>query len=105
MARTVRDSKEKLVKDFQSVISDTEELMKFVTNESGGRAQALRDKIGQNLKAAQEYLQDIEETVVDKSRTAARVTDEYVHENAWRTVGLAIAVGILVGFLLNRGED
>jgi len=100
MARSARNSKEKLVKDFQSVIADTEELMKFVTNESGGKAQALRDKIGQNLRAATEYLQDIEGAVVDKSKTAARMTDEYVHENAWRTVGIAIAVGILVGILL-----
>lgn len=105
MPRTVRESKEKLIKDFQSVIADTEELMKFVSNESGGKAEALRDKIGQNLKVAKEYLHNIEDTVVDKSRVAARVTDEYVHENAWRTIGLAIAVGILVGLLVKSRDD
>ncbi|HEU4855204.1 MAG TPA: DUF883 family protein [Nitrosospira sp.] len=104
MARTARESKEKLVKDFQSVIADTEELMKFVSNESGGKAQALRDKLDRNLKLAKDYLHDVEGSVVDKSRVAARVTDEYVHENAWRTVGLAIGVGILIGFLI-RDRD
>ena len=104
MARTARESKEKLVKDFQSVIADTEELMKFVSNESGGKAQALRDKLDRKLKLAQDYLHDVEGSVVDKSRVAARVTDEYVHENAWRTVGLAIGVGILIGFLI-RDRD
>jgi ElaB/YqjD/DUF883 family membrane-anchored ribosome-binding protein len=104
MARTARESKEKLVKDFQSVIADTEELMKFVSNESGGKAQALRDKLDRNLKLAKDYLHDVEGSVVDKSKVAARVTDEYVHENAWRTVGLAIGVGILIGFLI-RDRD
>ncbi len=100
MAKTARQSKEKLIKDFQSVIADTEELMKFVSSESGGKAEALRDKLDQNLKRAKEYLHDLEGTVVDKSKAAARVTDEYVHENAWQTVGLAIGVGLLVGYLL-----
>lgn len=97
-------SKEKLIEDFHSVISDTEELMRSVSNESGGKAQVLRDKIEQNLKHAKEYLQDFEESVVDKSRVAARMTDEYVHENAWRTVGLAIGLGVVIGLLL-RNRD
>lgn len=104
MARTAKDSKEKLIKDFQSVIADTEELMKFVSNEGGGKAQALRDKIDQNLKLAKDYLHDFEGSVVDKSKIAAKATDEYVHENAWRTVGLAIGVGILIGLLM-RNRD
>lgn len=104
MARNVRESKEKLVNDFQSVIADTEELMKFVSNESGGKAQALREKLDRNLKVAKDYLRDVEGSVVDKSKVAAKVTDEYVHENAWRTVGLAIGVGILIGFLI-RDRD
>ena len=104
MARNARETKEKLVNDFQSVIADTEELMKFVSNESGGKAQALRDQLDRNLKLAKDYLHDVEGSVVDKSRVAARVTDEYVHENAWRTVGLAIGVGILIGFLI-RDRD
>ena len=104
MAKSTRESKEKLIEDFHSVISDTEELMRSVSNESGGKAQVLRDKIEQNLKHAKEYLQDFEESVVDKSRVAARMTDEYVHENAWRTVGLAIGLGVVIGLLL-RNRD
>jgi ElaB/YqjD/DUF883 family membrane-anchored ribosome-binding protein len=65
---------------------------------------ALREKIDQNLKLAKEYLQDFEGTVVDKSRVAARVTDQYVHENAWRTIGLAVGIGLIIGLLL-RDRD
>ncbi|MCC2682543.1 MAG: Protein of unknown function ElaB [Nitrosospira multiformis] len=101
MVRTGRGSKEKLIKDFRSVIADTEELMKLVSNEGGGKAEMLRDKLNQNLSVAKEYLHNFEDVVMDKSRVAARATDEYVHENAWQTVGLAIAVGILVGYLIS----
>ena len=91
---------EKLLDDFHSVISETEELMKSVSNESGGKTQALRTKIEDNLKQAREYLHDFEGTVVDKSRIAARKTDAYVHENAWSTVGIAVGIGILIGLLM-----
>jgi ElaB/YqjD/DUF883 family membrane-anchored ribosome-binding protein len=99
-----RASKEKLIEDFHSVISDTEELMRSVSSESGGKAQALRTKLEQNLQHVKGYLQDFEESVVDKSKVAARVTDDYVHENAWQTVGLAIGLGVVIGLLL-RNRD
>ncbi|PTR16587.1 ElaB/YqjD/DUF883 family membrane-anchored ribosome-binding protein [Nitrosospira sp. Nsp2] len=101
MARVIKENKDKLIKDFHSVIADTEELMKTVSNESSGTAQALRTKIEQNLKQAKEYLEDFEDSIIDKSKTAARATDEYVHENAWQTIGLAVGIGILIGYLLS----
>ena len=105
MGRITRGSKEKLIKDFRSVIADTEELMKFVSNEGGGKAQVLRDNLNQNLSVAKEYLRNFEDVVVDKSRVAARATDEYVHENAWQTIGVAVGLGILIGFLLRNRDD
>ncbi|WON73384.1 YqjD family protein [Nitrosospira sp. Is2] len=104
MARVIKENKDKLIKDFHSVIADTEELMKTVSNESGGTAQALRTKIEQNLKQAKEYLEDFEDSIIDKSKTAARATDEYVHENAWQTIGLAVGIGILIGYLLSERD-
>ena len=104
MARSSRGTKEKLIRDFQSVIADTEELMQLVSSESGSKAEVLRDKLDQNLTRAKGYLYNLEDVVVDRSKAAARVTDEYVHENAWQTVGLAIGIGILVGYLLRPND-
>jgi ElaB/YqjD/DUF883 family membrane-anchored ribosome-binding protein len=101
MARVIKENKDKLIKDFHSVLTDTEELMKSVSNESGGTTQALRTKIEQNLQQAKEYLEDFEDSIIDKSKTAARATDEYVHENAWQTIGLAVGIGILIGYLIS----
>ncbi|MDN5753365.1 MAG: DUF883 family protein [Nitrosospira sp.] len=99
-----KERKDKLIEDFHSVINDTEELMRSVSSEGGGKAQALRARIDENLNLAKDYLEDFEDSVVDKSRNAARITDEYVHENAWRTVGLAIGLGVVIGLLI-RNRD
>jgi ElaB/YqjD/DUF883 family membrane-anchored ribosome-binding protein len=30
------------------------------------------------------------------------VTDDYVHENPWQAIGIAAAVGLVAGLLMNR---
>ena len=39
-----------------------------------------------------------------KGKAAARVTDDYVHENPWRSIGVAFGVGVLIGVLVNRAR-
>jgi ElaB/YqjD/DUF883 family membrane-anchored ribosome-binding protein len=33
---------------------------------------------------------------------AAKVTDEYVHENPWKAIGVTAALGLIVGMLIAR---
>jgi ElaB/YqjD/DUF883 family membrane-anchored ribosome-binding protein len=35
---------------------------------------------------------------------AARITDEYVHENAWRTIGIAVGIGLIIGLLIRERD-
>ncbi len=39
-----------------------------------------------------------------KTREAAKATDEYVHDNPWKAVGIGAAVGVIVGMLIGRGR-
>jgi ElaB/YqjD/DUF883 family membrane-anchored ribosome-binding protein len=45
---------------------------------------------------------DIQTEVVAKTKAAARATDEYVHENPWRSIGFAASLGVVVGLLISR---
>ena len=45
---------------------------------------------------------DIQQKVTEKAKNYSQVTDDYVHENAWTTVAIAVAVGFLAGFLIGR---
>ena len=40
--------------------------------------------------------------MLDKTRQAAKATDEYVHEHPWHAVGVAAVVGFLLGALISR---
>jgi ElaB/YqjD/DUF883 family membrane-anchored ribosome-binding protein len=45
-------------------------------------------------------LRDLQQQFGTKAREASRVTDEFVHENAWTTVAIAAAIGCLIGYFL-----
>ena len=95
-------SREKLVDDFSAVLTEAEDLLKRAANESGERAKDLRSQVEAKLLAAKLRLQEIEGEAVDRARVAARVTDDYVHDNPWQAIGVAAAVGFVAGLLMNR---
>lgn len=107
MARSSSDAMMKrLVADFGAVVTEADQLLKFVADEGGDKANALRAKIERHLRAAKERLSDIEDTVMEKTKATARATDEYAHENPWQTAGVAaglsVVVGVVIGLLLSR---
>jgi ElaB/YqjD/DUF883 family membrane-anchored ribosome-binding protein len=44
----------------------------------------------------------LQESAVLKGRKIAHDTDVYVHEKPWRAIGVAGAVGLLLGMLIIR---
>lgn len=97
-------SKEKLMQDLQLVVSDAEELLRATAGQAGEKVNVARERIQENLNAAKARLEVAQEAMVEKTRQAARVTDEYVHDNPWRAVGIAAGVGLVVGMLISRGR-
>jgi ElaB/YqjD/DUF883 family membrane-anchored ribosome-binding protein len=98
--------KQKLLADFNAVVTEAEQLLRLVTDEGGDKANALRTKVEQNLNAAKKRLRSLEDAVMEKTKATARATDEYVHENPWQTVGIAaglsVVLGVVIGLLLYR---
>ncbi len=99
---TVVDDKDKLVSELHRVIADAEELMRATSHQTEGKVAELRDRITTNLRDARHKLADAEESIKERTLEAARVTDEYVHENPWSAIGAAAGVGLLVGLLISR---
>jgi len=97
-------SKDKLMQDLRLVVSDAEELLRATAGQAGDKVSAARERIQENLAAAKVRLVAAEEAVIAKTKQAAKATDEYVHENPWKAVGVGAAVGVIVGMLISRGR-
>jgi ElaB/YqjD/DUF883 family membrane-anchored ribosome-binding protein len=95
-------TRESLVEDFSTMLTEAEDLLKRASTETGERARDLRAQVEAKLLAAKLRLQELEGEAVDRAKAAAQYTDDYVHDNPWQAIGVAAAVGFLVGLLMNR---
>ena len=95
-------AQQQLVSDMKSTIADAEDMLHATADQAGDKVASLRARIQDRLEDARVRLNDAEAVLIAKSRAAARATDDYVHESPWQAVGLAAAVGLLVGLILGR---
>jgi ElaB/YqjD/DUF883 family membrane-anchored ribosome-binding protein len=95
-------SKDKLVQDFKLVIADAEELLRATAAQAGEKVTAARERIQDRIHTAKIRVAEAEEAVMVRTREAARVTDEFVHDKPWYAVGIAAGVGLIIGMLIGR---
>ena len=90
------------VKGFSDALDDANTLLREAAAETGERASDLRSQVAAKLLSAKLKLQDLQDDAVDRAKAAARVTDDFVHDNPWQAMGAAAALGFLVGVLISR---
>lgn len=98
----------KSVREFKSDVTDAidhaEELLKQAAASSGEQALELHRRGMSLLRQAADRAQALQDVVVVRSKAAAQATDDYVHDNPWKSIGIAAAVGFAVGLLVNRSR-
>jgi len=92
MDRALHDfdrAKGRMAADFRTMINDSEDLLKAAASVSGEGFGVARSKFEERVKSAKAVLAD-----------AAR--PEYIRGNPWTAVGIAVAAGLQVGFLVAK---
>jgi ElaB/YqjD/DUF883 family membrane-anchored ribosome-binding protein len=105
-------SRDKLVEDVKVLTKDVQELLKATASVVGERTAEARTKVQESLKVAQEKVGQFHAAAKDKGQQAFNATDGYVRDNPWNAVGVAAAVGFLLGlgfaagtFLRSNSDD
>lgn len=84
----------------RDLISGTEDLLRSTASYGGSEIEAARDKLKQQLDAAREQARGWERAAWDRAREVSHATDEYVHENAWKSIAAAALVGLFAGLCM-----
>lgn len=87
-------------RSMRDLISGTEALLRSTASYSGSEIESARDKLKLQLDAAREQAKGWERAAWERAREVSHATDEYVHENAWKTVAGAALIGLLAGACL-----
>ena len=102
MPEITESNKQKLVSDMKVVVSDAEEILRATAGVAGEKMVDLRERIGERLRDAKLRIADAEAALVDRTKAAARATDDFVNDNPWQAVGIAAGIGLLLGIIIGR---
>ena len=107
MSHTQTDvTKEQLYTEFETVVAETEQLLKSLAGAGSDKAGAIKVNIEQGLAAAGDRLTKIREQSLKQAGVAAQATDDYVHGNPWQSIGVVAGVaaiaGLVAGLLIAR---
>src|SRR5258706_2738768 len=94
----IETSTEKLLRDLNAVVHDGEDLLRAGATALGERGLAARERLAAALQTAKETRRRLQARAV----AGAKATDRLVHENPYRSIGIAFGVGMLLGILVNR---
>jgi ElaB/YqjD/DUF883 family membrane-anchored ribosome-binding protein len=89
---------EQLVKDLKSVARDAEELVKSTAGEVSERAREARVRLAAAIETAKQTCQRWEEKAVE----GAKATEKVIGEHPYESMGVAFALGVLLGVLVTR---
>jgi ElaB/YqjD/DUF883 family membrane-anchored ribosome-binding protein len=88
----------RLVNDLKIIGRDTEDLIKATASDLSDKARATRSRLAASVESAKDTCEALQE----KAMAGARSTDRMVREHPYQTLGIALGVGALIGFLINR---
>ncbi len=95
-------AQEKLVRDFKAVIADTEALLRATSGVTGEQIEAARATLTERVAATRQRFAELETGLTDQAKAAYEATDKLVRAHPWPAVGVAAAVGFLIGILSSR---
>lgn len=101
-AARFRAARSGVASEVAHLITDIEDLVKQATSLTGEELTAAKAKLAERLATARASMSQMGDSVASQARTTAAATNEYVHEQPWKAIGIAATVGLLLGFALAR---
>ncbi|SDA83206.1 MULTISPECIES: DUF883 family protein [unclassified Janthinobacterium] len=97
-------ARDKLVGDLKNVINEAEGWLDGAKDQTGDNIKAVKERFIATVETAKKDLIKLEEDLLDRTKKAAKATDEYVQDNPWKAVGAGAVVGVLFGLLLSSSR-
>ena len=95
-------TREKLVSDFKTLLTDVEELLGVTSGQAGERAKEVRQRLEQQIDEGRKSLAEAEALLMGKGKEAMDHAEKYVREKPWNAIGIAAAIGLFLGLLARR---
>lgn len=88
--------------EWSNLVADVEDLIKKVAHVDDDDVAEIRAKVEDTLAKAKTSATQGIAAMRGQADEVTEATDEYVRENPWAAIGIAAAVGIVLGFIAGR---
>jgi ElaB/YqjD/DUF883 family membrane-anchored ribosome-binding protein len=88
--------------EWRNLVADVEDLVKKVAHVDDEEIAEIRAKVADTLEKAKSSAGQGIAAARGRAEDVSEATDEYVRENPWAAIGIAAAVGIIIGFIAGR---
>ena len=96
-------SSEALAEELRNVVNQAEELLRAIGEDGSEAVSALRERVNEAVDTAKTRLSDLEQEAAGVAERTTSSVEQYIRDNPWTSIGIAVGTGLLLGALL-RGS-
>ncbi|HEX5697799.1 MAG TPA: DUF883 family protein [Rhodoferax sp.] len=93
-----------LIEDVKLLISDAEELLRLIADQTSESVTDLRFRLEDKIAEYKKDLVRLQGAAITRIKEAGQATDDYVHLEPWTAIGIAAGLAFVVGLLVCRGS-
>ncbi len=94
------DPGQRVKQDLRVLVHDAEDLLKVTAGDLSEKAKAARSRLATALESAKATCIRLEQ----KTANAAKATDRVVRSHPYQAMGVALGLGVLIGWLIARRD-
>jgi ElaB/YqjD/DUF883 family membrane-anchored ribosome-binding protein len=95
-------ARERVLSDLKTLARDTEDLLKVTAGDVTQKGRELRARLARSLERAKETGARLQEQTVASARAAAKQADVVIRAHPYQSIGVAFALGVMIGVLVKR---
>ena len=99
----VSDSTDRMGSELRALVAASEALLRKTAAHTGEGVDEARHALQHHLNHAQGIAGQWRDTASRKYHQISSASDEFVHDNPWKAIGIAAAVGMVVSLLAAVG--
>ncbi len=94
-----------LIDNTRLLIADAEELLRLMADQASESATDLRFRLEDKIARHKKELLRLQQATISQVREVGQATDEYVHHEPWKAIGMAAGLAFILGLLVCRGRE
>ncbi|MDD2880634.1 MAG: DUF883 domain-containing protein [Rhodoferax sp.] len=106
MSDTHPVTRQVLIEDTKLLIADAQDLLQLIADKTSENVTDLRFRLEDKIAKYKKDLAKLQAASIKRVKDAGQATDDYVHHEPWKAVGIAAGVAFVAGLLIcRRGRD